>query len=67
METSDRHAIILSSSVSVKSAPAYKSTDLFIIHEGLKIEVTGQDGDWLRICLPDGKVGWIPADMASVI
>lgn len=66
-ETNDDTAIIMAPSVSVKSEPVNSGTDLFIIHEGLKVSVIGQESDWLRICLADGKEGWVNTSALEVI
>ncbi|MEZ4722494.1 MAG: tetratricopeptide repeat protein [Flavobacteriales bacterium] len=52
--------IVFSPSVNVKSEPSMNSTVQFIIHEGLKVEIVAEDGDWSRIALSDGNSGWIP-------
>lgn len=51
--------IVSAESVYVKSAPDNTSTDLFIIHEGLKIEVIDQLSVWRKIKLKDGNQGWV--------
>jgi len=55
-------AIVFSQSVSVKSSPNESGTVLFIIHEGLKVTITGYSEGWKEIKLSDGKVGWLPND-----
>jgi len=52
-------AIITSSNVYVKSAPEENSADLYVIHSGLKVALTDEIGDWLKIQLADGKTGWV--------
>jgi tetratricopeptide (TPR) repeat protein len=60
-----RHAIVMQRVVTAKSTPDATGIDSFTIHEGLKVEITGQRGaSWLRIRLADGKDGWI--DTSSV-
>ena len=51
--------IIISPKISVYSAPNDSSTELFYIHEGLKVDIEGYEKQWLRITLIDGKEGWI--------
>lgn len=55
-------AIIFAPVVTVKGSPDVNGTDLFIIHEGLKVKVIDQIGSWYRVTLTDGNQGWIPAD-----
>jgi SH3-like domain-containing protein len=45
--------------VTVKSSPSEKGTNLFVIHEGLKVRVTDKLGDWLEVRLADGNKGWL--------
>lgn len=58
-ELNSQFAIVFAQSAYVKSAPDMSSTDLFVLHEGIKIEMLDQVGDWQKIRLADGKVGWI--------
>jgi tetratricopeptide (TPR) repeat protein len=53
------HAIVMQPTVTVKSSPSEKGTNLFVVHEGLKVEITDQLGDWLEIKLADGNKGWL--------
>jgi tetratricopeptide (TPR) repeat protein len=61
-------AVIYSSEVVVKSAPNNSGSDLFIIHEGLKVKIIDKQGNYYRIILDDGKSqGWIPRESAEII
>jgi hypothetical protein len=61
-------AIIYSSEVVVKSTPNNSGSDLFIIHEGLKVRIIDKQGNYYRIILNDGKSqGWIPRESAEII
>lgn len=51
--------VLISPNVYVKSAPDKQAKDLFILHEGVRFCLMDQVGDWLKIRLDDGKVGWI--------
>jgi len=59
----DNHhqAIVFSSSVTVKSGPVDKSTTLFVIHDGTKVNVEDNNNDWIKIKLTNGNEGWIKA------
>jgi len=66
-EQSNNSAIIFTSSVYVKSSPDDKSTDLFILHEGTKVRITDYVGNWYKIKLPNGTIGWLPKEATKVI
>ena len=54
-------AIITSSSVTVKSTPAENGNDLFVLHEGSKVEILDASlKEWCEVSIADGKQGWIP-------
>ncbi len=56
----DKPAIIFAESSEVKSEPNMGSEAAFTLHEGTKVQIIGQDDNWVRIQLIDGKDGWIP-------
>lgn len=51
--------VITERSLRVKGSPSETGTELFIIHEGLTVQITDKLGDWVEIRLPDGNKGWI--------
>jgi tetratricopeptide (TPR) repeat protein len=67
MERSRNFAILFSASVQVRSAPDEQSTDLFVIHEGVKLELLDSVGDWNKIRLADGKIGWVRSNTFQII
>jgi len=56
------YAIVMEPSVTIKSSPSEKGTNLFVIHEGLKVRITDKLGDWLEIRMADGNKGWLLAE-----
>ncbi|PHR13807.1 MAG: ion channel protein [Aequorivita sp.] len=54
-------AIIFANEIEVKTEPTMGSNVAFTLHEGTKVQISAQDGNWFRITLADGKDGWIPA------
>jgi SH3-like domain-containing protein len=54
-----KHAIVFCPRVTVKSAPVQNSTDLFLLYEGVKVELTDSLDTWKEIRLPDGNMGWL--------
>lgn len=62
------YAIVMTPSVSVKSTPNEDGTELFILHEGSKIQIKDNTmKKWKEIRLEDGNVGWIPTNAIEII
>lgn len=59
--TSNPEGIVFDPSVTVKSSPADGSIDLFVIHEGTKVKIKDQIGDWYEVRIASGSQGWIKA------
>ncbi|MCR4994198.1 MAG: tetratricopeptide repeat protein [Bacteroidales bacterium] len=54
------NAIIMSPSVVIKSTPSESGTDLFILHEGTRVEILDDTmNEWKEIRVSDGKEGWL--------
>lgn len=66
-EHQDKKAIVFASVITGKSSPDPASKELFVIHKGMKVHVLNKIGDWYEVRLPDGTVGWLPADSLEVI
>lgn len=56
-----RLAILFAESSEVRSEPRLGSEPSFVLHEGTKVHILDEDGQWYRIKLADGKDGWVPA------
>ena len=64
----DSHKAIISSSlVSGKSSPDKSGNDLFVLHEGTKVTVEDEVGEWFEIRLSDGNKGWVPLNSITII
>ena len=61
-------AVVMCPVTSVESSPASGSAkDLFILHEGTKVEILDQVGAWNNIQLADGRQGWIQSEDIEII
>lgn len=56
----DREAIVFTPTITVKSSPNPNSVDLFVIHEGSKVKLMDEVGEWYEIRIANGSVGWLP-------
>jgi tetratricopeptide (TPR) repeat protein len=60
-------AIVVSQIVTVKNSPDPMSSDAFVLHGGVKVQITDRFTTWMKIRLADGKVGWMDGGTAEVI
>ncbi|MEX1138148.1 MAG: tetratricopeptide repeat protein [Bacteroidota bacterium] len=60
-------AIVMVPIVTAKVSPDEQSLDAFVMHAGLKVQVGDLVGEWVRITLADGKVGWIQRSSCELI
>lgn len=54
-----QNAIIVAPSVTAKSSPDEYGTSLFILHEGIKVEVVDSIDLWNEIKISNGNKGWV--------
>jgi len=60
-------AVVMSPIVTVKNSPDPKSSDAFVLHGGVRLQLIDRVGDWSKIRIADGKVGWLEATAVEVI
>jgi len=56
---SKKYGVLFSQNVTVKSAPSDNGTNLFSLHSGSKIEIIDEVGEWIKIKIANGNIGWI--------
>ncbi|MGH7917151.1 MAG: SH3 domain-containing protein [Candidatus Binataceae bacterium] len=56
---------LLSKPTAIYSAPDSSSAVLEHVHAGIRVNVTGITGNWLRLKLRTGKTGYIPTKAAE--
>ena len=54
-------AIVMTPTITVKSSPSSSGVDLFVLHEGTKVEIIDNTDKWDKIKIADGSVGWMPS------
>ena len=60
-------AVIIETSAYIKSSPEEKSTNLFMLHAGTKIEIVDELQGWKKIKIANGNIGWISNNDVEVI
>jgi tetratricopeptide (TPR) repeat protein len=66
----ERHSgggILMVEETALRSAPDAKSTDILVIHEGLKVELLDEIGEWYKVRLSNGEQGWLPKEVVAEI
>lgn len=59
--TVKKEAILIHTNTNIKSAPVESAENLFILHEGIKMEIMDELNGWHKIKLSDGMIGWLPS------
>ena len=54
-------AIIITPTVTAKSSPSDTSVDLFVLHEGSKVDILDSSEGWNKIKIANGSVAWLKA------
>ncbi len=62
-----RAAIIFTESAYVKSSPDEKSSNLFMLHSGTRIEVLDTLKGWKKVRIANGNEGWVIDDAIEII
>ncbi len=63
----DDSAVILDETVIAYSGPSEDFSQVFTIHEGLKVSIERFDNDWVLIKLPSGNGGWVLSTSLGII
>jgi len=63
----EQFGIILKPSVTVFAEPNASGTEVFVLHEGTKVEIGRLIDEWFEIKLEDGKTGWLAKDNLEII
>ena len=52
-------AIIMVSSATLATSPDKNGTEMAVLHEGTKVIIVDELGEWIEVKLKDGNVGWL--------
>ncbi len=62
-----KEAILIHTNTNIKNSPSENGADIFILHEGVKMQVLEELNGWKKIKLSNGMVGWLPMqDIAEI-
>lgn len=56
---SGKEAIVFTPTLTLKSSPDKSGKDLVVVHEGLKVVIMDSLGEWSKVRLANGTVGWV--------
>lgn len=54
--------IVFAPALSVKSSPEESGIDLFVVHEGLKVQIIDELTGWKEIRIANGSKGWVKSE-----
>lgn len=56
--TNSNFAIVFSEEISVRNEPNLRGAEVFLLHEGTKVEVLNSFQEWVQLELANGSTGW---------
>ena len=56
----EKYAIVFAGQADLMTEPNLTSDKVATLHEGTKVKLIREDGDWELVKLPDGKKAWLP-------
>lgn len=62
LSSTQDQAIIMAPTVTVKSSPSVESVDLFVLHEGSKVDILDGSNGWNQVRIANGSIGWLETD-----
>ena len=62
-----KEGIVFTTSTIVNSAPSINSTELFLLHSGVKVEIIDEIGEWINIKTSNGNKGWIKENKCKLL
>jgi len=66
-KSENKFAIVLEKEVKIMNEPNLSATTKFRLHEGTKVRVVENNGDWMLIKLENGNEGWLKSIDLGVI
>lgn len=63
----DSAAVIISNSVDILAEPNENGSRLLLLNEGATLKLNKQEGDWLKVELPNGTLGYLKSTDAEII
>jgi len=66
-ENNSGHAIILQKETSLRDGADEDSPEIILLHEGTKIQLMDNIGEWHKVRLANGEQGWLPNSVFEVI
>jgi len=58
-EKNSGEAIIMNKEINLQSAPESQSNTILQLHEGTKVTILDQIGEWYKVLIANGEQGWI--------
>jgi tetratricopeptide (TPR) repeat protein len=63
----NRKGIVIDETVTVRSGLSDDATELFVLHQGIKVSVDDMLKGYVKIRLSDDKIGWIKKESVEII
>jgi hypothetical protein len=62
-----RVAVVTATEVVARAADDHNAVERFVLHAGSEVRSLDARDGWVRVALPGGEGGWVPADSVAVV
>jgi tetratricopeptide (TPR) repeat protein len=59
--------VVVQPVVQVRSGPGDQYLELYQLHSAAELHVWDSQNGWIRFALPDGRLGWLPAEALGIV
>jgi tetratricopeptide (TPR) repeat protein len=67
VEINQRQGVVVQSVTQVRSGPGDEYLQLYQLHSGAELHLWDMRDGWVRFALPDGRLGWLPAEAIGIV
>ncbi|HLX95682.1 MAG TPA: hypothetical protein VKU37_08050 [Verrucomicrobiae bacterium] len=60
-------AVVIAAGATARSGPFAEAQDVFKVHDGAELAVSGRRGNWWQVSDGAGRIGWLPAKQVEIL
>ena len=66
-DANTKSGVIMVDKVEIKNSPSIDASEAFALHEGTRVRILDKSGEYYKISIADGNIGWLPINVLLII